>query len=275
MPKAKSRKKSSVKRKSPAPKQPIQNQPARKAVKPEAKTATVSPFFTLFCLVVFIGLLGLGTWQVKRLVWKNTLEKSVSEQTAALPLLLPKVSDYTKKDLTFRRLIAGGFFLHDQEIVLQGKYLKNKQGAYILTPLLLQDNSIILVNRGWVPKDKTDPATRPESLRNDVQLLNGIGWVFDEPWVFLPNNNPKENLWLWADEQDLMAYLAERNPGRRIYPVIFAQTHVVFGKKEGDLPIVPEKKIRIENDHLQYAITWYVLAIAIAGMYFAYRRSPR
>ncbi len=280
MPKAKRPKKSATK-KAPVKKQaitskrPAQKQPAVKAATAPTKANTVSPLFTLFCLCVFIGLLGLGTWQVKRMAVKNELAKAVAEKSNSIPLLLPTTFATKKEDLTFRPMLAGGFFLHDQEIVVEGKYLKNEQGAYVLTPLLLQDGSILMVNRGWVPKGKTDPKTRPESQSDMIQFLRGIGWVFDEPWRFLPKNQPDKNLWLWATERDVIAYLEQRNPGKLIYPVIFAQTDTVFGKNKDDLPIIPEKKIHIQNDHLQYAITWYVLALAIAGMYFIYRRGQR
>lgn len=278
MPKAKrpqksTNKKSAVKKRTSAPKRPAQKQPAVKAAPNNAPK--VSPLFTVFCLCVFIGLLGLGTWQVKRMAIKNDLVKAVAEKSNSIPLLLPTIYAAQKEDLTFRQLLAGGFFLHKQEIVVQGKYLNSEQGAYVLTPLLLQDGSVLMVNRGWVPKSKVDPKTRPESQPNRVQFLRGMGWVFDEPWRFLPKNQPSKNLWLWVTERDVMAYLQERNPGKFVYPIIFAQTDTVFGKNKDDLPIIPEKKIHIQNDHLQYAITWYVLALAVAGMYFIYRRSPR
>jgi surfeit locus 1 family protein len=132
-----------------------------------------------------------------------------------------------------------------------------------------------MINRGWVPKDKLDPKTRRESQPQNIQLIRGMGWVFDEPWRFLPKNQPDKGLWLWATKGDLLAYLKSRNAGRKIHPIIMAQTEICAGNKKTDLPIVPEKKILIRNDHLQYAITWYLLALAIAVMYFIYRRSPR
>ena len=122
----------------------------------------------LFLLACIALLLSLGTWQVERLAWKQALLQSYAEEYARDPLqnrfdryAFPEIA--TKYPAMEYGSIRGQFH-HDIEILIGPRTHEGKPGYHVLTPFSLAGgNGRVLVNRGWVPLDKADPATRLET----------------------------------------------------------------------------------------------------------------
>jgi len=220
---------------------------------------------TLFTIPALIVLVFLGSWQVHRLNWKNNIVSEVESKIAMEPILMPsKVDDI--EDLKYRKIIARGEFLHDEEIHLftGQKKFKGDSGYDILTPMKLENGGYVLVDRGWVPSDKKEADKRPETLTDGVVTVLAMLHKGEKPGRFTPDNDMEENLWFWIDMDAI-----SKQTGHDFQNLYLRQL-----KKDGDsdLPVGGDEKIKHRNDHLQYAVTWYALAIILIVIYFLYRR---
>ncbi len=227
------------------------------------------PFFTGACLVTFFILLGLGTWQVQRLQWKNAIIADL-EARLALPaeaIVLEEESEQPK----FTKVSVSGQFLHMQEILLQGKYFRRKQGYHVVTPLLVDRNRVVLVNRGWIPQEKKEQEDRADTLVTGEVGIEGMLRESAPHFWFMPANMPEKNFWFTRDIAEIAAHVQTQLPDKRVYPV-FVQAMLKEGEELSALPYPLEARILLRNDHLQYAITWYALALTVLVMYVFFAR---
>lgn len=190
---------------------------------------------TLIALPAFAVLLGLGLWQLERLEWKTAL---IAEREAALarpPAPLPP-NDAISPDWDFRPVRVRGRFLHDKA----QRFGPRLDRPEILTPLARDDGGVILVNRGAGPLDASS---------GEVELTGVLRYP-RPPGLFAPEHGPETPLWLWYDIPGL-----ERRLGLELAPAV--------------LELERPQGVGLVNNHLQYALTWFALAAALAAVYFA------
>ncbi len=229
---------------------------------------------TVITIPALIVLLGLGTWQLDRLQWKNGLIAERTARAAAAPIALPPAGTQLPPEalarLDFRHAAATGQYLHDREMYLAARTRKGAVGFQVVTPLRLADGAFVLVNRGWVPDERKDPATRPEGQVSGTMTVAGAIRVPGRQHWLQPDNEPAKNLWFWSD----LGAMAGRGgiAAGGLVPV-FLEADAT--PNPGGLPIGGQAKINLPNDHLQYAITWYALAIGLAAIYIAYHHHNR
>src|SRR5580700_326023 len=129
---------------------------------------------TLGALAGFAVLIGLGTWQVERLHWKEGLIAQRTAAVSAPPAELPRALE-AARPLAFHRIQARGLFLHDHEILLHAiERQRGAAGYLVLTPLRLDDGSVVLVERGWVPIDKRAAGTRAQGNPPGEITVDGL-----------------------------------------------------------------------------------------------------
>ncbi len=213
---------------------------------------------TLVALPTFVALLALGTWQVQRLVWKNSLIEARQAALAEEPAALPG-RDQVVERMPFRRVTVTGTFIHDQELYVYAPKT-GKTGYRVLTPLQQDVGIVLLIDRGWVPADKRDPGTRPEGqitgevtitgiVRNDIVGVQGP----------LPDNEPQNNQWYWIDT----VAMGQANSNYYRPSLVAADG----APNPGGWPLGDAEPPTLRNSHLGYAITWFSLAIAMAVIY--------
>ncbi|HXP74302.1 MAG TPA: SURF1 family protein [Stellaceae bacterium] len=225
---------------------------------------------TLWALAGFAVLIGLGTWQIERLHWKDALIAERAAAVSAPPAELPRTPD-AARPLDFRRVQVKGVFLHDHEIPVHAIERRSGAAGYlVLTPLRLEDGAVVLVERGWVPDDKREAATRAEgNPLGEVAVEGLLRWALAEkPGWFVPANDPGRGEWFWID----LPALARAAGVPEALPF-----YVEAGPapNPGGLPVGGQANTDLPNDHLQYAITWYALAAALAVIYFLVLRRER
>jgi surfeit locus 1 family protein len=221
-------------------------------------------WLTVFALLGLAVLLGLGGWQVQRLFWKQDLIDTVTAQIAEPPVTLPARVDDTAP-WQYRRVSVRGVFLHDKEIHLIAHDSHGRLGYDIITPLVRNDAAgTVLVNRGWVPTDNLDPATRSEGQLAGAVTINGLVRL---PWRqgwFVPDNDPQANVWFWGDAAGMAAAAGVDAPS------LFVDADATANP--GGLPLGGQTRVSFRNDHLQYALTWFALALCLAVVYLLYSR---
>ncbi|CAG8466137.1 10228_t:CDS:2 [Ambispora leptoticha] len=209
---------------------------------------------TLIPIITF----GLGTWQVQRLRWKMGLINEAQERISKPPMKLPKHINLDVLDeLSYRRVYATGQFRHDQEMLLGIRHHDNKPGYFVITPLERENGSTVLVKRGWISKEKADPAIRPKSQVKGIVSVEGLVKKSEKKNWAIPENSPDKNQWLWTDVETM----AERTGAQ---PVLIEQSldvpHYVTNTMIDDgIPIGKLPQVDFRNTHLEYAITWYLL----------------
>ena len=127
-------------------------------------------------ITVFIALLillGLGTWQMQRLAWKEGL---IAEREAGLALPPSPLPGQVEEPETFnfRKVTVTGRFRHDLEQLYSTRARVGVFGHHVLTPLVTTDGFTILIDRGWVPAAKVHSASRPDSQLDGEVAISGI-----------------------------------------------------------------------------------------------------
>jgi len=214
---------------------------------------------TVVALAGFVVLIGLGTWQLERRAWKAELiaarQAGFDAPAVPLPEAIPDPAA-----LEFHRVWVQGRFDHAHEMHLTCRFYRDKAGYQIVTPLILADGSAVLVNRGFVPLADKDPGSRAAGQVAGTVRVEGVVRLSAAPGAFTPANEPGPNLWFYPD----IAQMAAAAGLQRVRPVFIEAGPA---PNPGGLPIGGQTVLDLPNDHLQYAITWYSLALALAVIY--------
>jgi surfeit locus 1 family protein len=221
---------------------------------------------TLFVGLALVILLGLGTWQVERLAWKTKLIDTIAQRMSAPPRPISGADFGAVGE--YERVKVEGRFLNDREMhMLARSRAGGDIGYQVLTPFEVAGGGTVIVNRGFVPSDRRDPATRPDGQIAGATTVTGIAKFPKAPlltWV-IPDNRPDEDFWIWAD----LPRMAEAAGVGAVAPFTIEAD---AGQSPGGLPLGGQTELNLPNDHLQYAITWYALAIALIVMFVIHHR---
>lgn len=228
---------------------------------------------TVFTIPAVLVLIGLGTWQLDRLGWKTALIEEIEARQRAAPAPLSDLLAEAAGNLDsiqYRRVRLTGSFLHDAEMYLAARSMNSNPGYHVVTPFRLTGDGIVLVDRGWVPMDRKDPTTRAEGQLPGEVAIEGVVRVpqAEKSWL-QPDNQPGDNLWFRVDLPAMADHAGLGAVGGEVVPV-----YVEAGPAEnpGGFPIGGQTRVHLRNDHLQYALTWYALAVVLAVIYFVYHR---
>ena len=220
-------------------------------------------------LAVLAGLAvlcALGSWQVQRLYWKEGLLATIEARISAEPRPLGEAVAMLEDggDIEYIPVHLEGRFLHDGEQHFFATH-KGASGWYVYTPLELADGSgIVFVNRGFVPYDRKDVATRSEGQIAGEVEITGLARTApgEKPSSVVPDNDPEKNVYYWKDLAGMSARAGFNMPGKVVRMFVDADDE----PNPGGLPVGGVTMIDLPNNHLQYAITWFGLALALLGV---------
>lgn len=226
----------------------------------------------------FVTLLMLGTWQVQRLQWKQALIATIDARKDAAPLPLAEIEALYKStgDVDYMAVAATGTFHHGGERHFLSTW-KGRSGFFVYTPFELTDGRFVFVNRGFVPYDLKDQSKRPEGQVEGQVTVTGLARnpLSQKSSILLPDNDPAKNIFYWKD-RDAMARSANLRAGADIVPVFIDAD---AAPNPGGYPAGGVTLIDLPNSHLQYAVTWYGLAAALAAImgiaWWRWLSSPR
>jgi len=225
-------------------------------------------------LLAFAVLIGLGTWQLERKAWKEGLIAALNERVAAPPAALPAPAAWPRLDQAseeYRRVTFSAAFDHGDEALVYAAASAFRPdvtgpGYWVFTPARLPGGTLVIVNRGFVPEARRDPASRAEGqIAGSVAITGALRWP--EPRSFFsPADEPQKNLWFVRDPLAIAA--AKRIAA--IAPFYVEQESPV---PPGGLPQPGKIAVTLRNAHLQYAITWYGLALVLLVMFATWARA--
>lgn len=221
---------------------------------------------TAVMLPIIVFAVSLGLWQMERRAWKRDILDRIVTNQAARPISLDELVKGDPLRREYGRVTVSGTFLHDKEFFLAARSLKNKVGMHVVTPVRTDGGAIVLYDRGWIPSEQKEPAKRAEGQVEGKVDLTGIVRRTQVKRQFAPDNDPAKNFWFHVDVP-LMRQMAGGKPDP-VLDTFFLEADA--RPNPGGVPVGGQTRLDIPNDHLQYAITWFLIALAGLGVYLAY-----
>ncbi|MBY5587271.1 SURF1 family protein [Rhizobium leguminosarum] len=248
-----------------------QRHPQAPSEKSERRRHRVKRTIFAICLMLLAAALAaLGTWQVQRLTWKRDLIARVDQRVHAAPVPAPVRAEWNKVNATddeYRRVTAVGMLANDKETLVYASTALGP-GYWVMTPLTLADGTSILVNRGFVPTDRRDPASRREERASGPVAITGLMRMTEPKGSMLQSNDVAADRWY---SRDVAAITQKRGVSAAAPYFIDADATA----NPGGLPVGGLTVIDFPNNHLLYAITWYGLAAMVLALLVFVLRGER
>lgn len=233
---------------------------------PQKRRIRPAAIVVLFLTIVLTGsLLALGTWQVKRLSWKLDLIARIEARAHAAPVEAPAAAEWPAltdpAGYEYRRVKLSGTFLNDKQVQV---YTVSDLGPgyWVMTPLRREDGSSVIVNRGFVPSDKRDPSSRREGEPAGNVEIVGLMRAPETGGLFLRTNDPANGRWYSRN----IPQISQASGLSDVAP-FYVDTDAT--PNPGGFPVGGKTMLTFPNNHLSYAVTWYILAamVVAAGWY--------
>jgi surfeit locus 1 family protein len=224
------------------------------------------PVLSVVTLIALAILIALGLWQLERRAQKHALIAETSHRMIA-PAESIEGLLINDSQAAFRHATAQGTFENAQESYVfaprsddTGVHL----GYKVVTPLRLTASAVVLVDRGWVPEEKRNSATRLKGQIDGPVSLRGLLRPSVSPGLFTPDPSLVEHIW-YVHDIEAMAAAYGLKPATMLY--LEASTPVPGGPNPtADVPELPD-------NHLQYALTWFSLGLVLVIIYFVFHHS--
>ena len=213
-----------------------------------------------FACAGLVVLLGLGTWQLERRAWKEALIAKLDHRLNETPIALPPPFEWrgmTQANSEFTRVRLHVEFpkTSDALVYAGGSALRDDvkgAGYFVFAPARLPNGQQVVVNRGFTGGRSYSAPSGPQDI------VGSIRWPEAPSW-FVSAHDAAGEIWTVRD------------------PVAMAQLKgwgaVATFYIEQEAPVPPDGlphpaplNVRLRNDHLQYAITWYGLAAVLVVM---------
>lgn len=201
----------------------------------------------LFGVIGAIILIGLGLWQLQRLAWKEGILSQIEARLGDVPEALPAAPDPV--DDRYRPVFVSGHFVGAPLFVLTSRP-ESGPGYRVIAGFETTDGRRIMVDRGFLPEDRRDA---PRS--DGAMTVNGTLHWPDETDSYTPPPDSARGIWFARDVPAMAAVLQAE------------QVLLVARSDTGDgIKAIAVDTTGIPNNHLNYAITWFCLAVVWLGM---------
>jgi cytochrome oxidase assembly protein ShyY1 len=236
--------------------------------------------FGVFTLAMVALFAGLGVWQLQRRVEKHALIAALTERLATAPAALPAPAQWSALDPAreeFRRVSFTAVYesVTDAMVYSSGSAVREDisgPGTWAFLPARLPSGETVVVNAGFVQntmqdRGRQDRAVEPLVTGQPVELTGYLR--FPEPaGVLTPVENTTKRLWFTRD-QLAMAHALGWGEVAPFYIDLETPVPVSGIPKPGAL------EVHLKDDHMQYAITWFALAGAVAIAFAVWLRGQR
>jgi len=218
--------------------------------------------FLALCVFFFLVFSALGIWQLQRLQWKEALIARVEARLNLPTIPAPQPDEWaqiTAETHEYRSVTAHGNLLQDKEILVSA-LTDYGSGYWLITPLRQSDNSIIFINRGFVPMNWQESRHHTDSQIENEITITGLIRMSEGSGFFPRRNDPLRNRWY---SRQLEAFAQSHNLENVAPYFIDADSRL---NREGS-PIGGLTVVNFRNTHLSYAITWFVMALGVLAAF--------
>ena len=207
----------------------------------------------IFGLAGFALLAGLGIWQVQRAGWKGAVLARIDSRITADPVPLPIRPD-PQADRYLAVTVSGEMLAGEVPVLVSRRQFG--AGYRIIAPMRLDDGRMVLIDRGFVPAVDHH---RARAL-GPMIVTGNLHWP-DEVDGFTPEPDRKADIWFARDVPALAGELGTE-------PVLV----IARSRTDDNIAPLPVDSAGIPNDHLNYAVTWFGLALVWAAMTVLFMR---
>lgn len=217
----------------------------------------------LWFIPMFAVLIALGTWQIQRLHWKEALIARMHTHLSSKPVTLDQILRLPAQQAEYRRVTLEGRFIHAKEAYVFSTGPRGTAVYHVLTPLVMEDGRALIVDRGIVPEDLRDPRLRLAGQLKGIRHLTGVWRTPDPPNLFTPRPSLAKRIWYARDVKDMA-----RVDGLTLAAPVIVEADAT--PNPGSWPKGGQTVVDLPNNHLQYAITWYLMALGLLAVYLVY-----
>jgi cytochrome oxidase assembly protein ShyY1 len=224
--------------------------------------------FGIFTLVMVALFVGLGVWQLQRRVEKHALIAALDARLAAAPVPLPPASEWSKftpKHDEFRRVSFTATYERrlDAMVYSAGSAIRpdiSGPGTWAFIPARLPSGETVAINTGFVPNTMQDRDVQDRAV---ARLITGkpiemTGYIrFPETaGILTPNVEHAKRLWFARDH----LAMAQAFGWDKVAPFYI---DLESPAPPSGIPRPGPLQVQLRDEHMQYAITWFTLAVAV------------
>jgi surfeit locus 1 family protein len=226
----------------------------------------------VLAFAAFTILAGFGMWQVERKAWKEALIENLDRRVNADPVALPPVDRWPGLSVAadeFRRVMFEATIdpAHEVLVYTVGSAVRpdvSGPGYWVFAPARLAGGGTVVLNRGYVADGQRQAARQVPADR--VTLAGALRWP-EERGLFVPKDDPGRSLWFVRDH----ITMARAKGWGEVAP-FYVELETPSGEGPG-MPRSGRMKASLRNDHLQYALTWFGLAVVLVFVFGFWVRS--
>ena len=213
-------------------------------------------FFHLFLVSIISLLVVLGFWQLQRLEWKNEILSKIEDNYNNTAVDFPFLDDTSQFE--YMRSTIKGKYLPDRLMFFYKSNLAGDPGFNIVIPFKTFEGNTVYIDNGWIPYGDKEGLDLTFINKSDILNLSGVLIFKKDRKYFTPENDYNKNIWylLNTDEMDLFHNLSSSDYVLKL-----------VDQKYFDELLIEFKPTNINNNHLQYAITWFLMALFISIFY--------
>ena len=201
----------------------------------------------------------LGCWQLYRLDWKNNLIENINSS-----IQNPKIYDFKfdkYSELTSVKL-NNNFEISNKPIFLESKTFQSKVGFHAITPLYFNKMFYSVLNLGWLPEKNIKQVDELVNLFNAKDSVDVyIRHLRSNKSFFIPENNLVDDIWFSVNKKDIESYFQNQ-----------INTNYYFVLLDSDIKPEINPLVYLQNNHLNYSITWFLLSISSIVMLLIIRK---
>ena len=206
----------------------------------------------------------LGAWQLRRAAQKIALQDALESRAKLSALTAPELARRSEQvePQHYRPVQLRGRWLQQRSVFLENRQMNGRVGFYLVTPLQLEGRpEVVLVQRGWVPRDLRDRTLLP-AIDTPTGTVDVDGHIAPSParlYEFAPSTAGliRQNL-------DLGEFA--RETGLALAPVSVLQAESASNAGDGLLRQWPRPAVDVQK-HYGYAFQWFALGALMAGLY--------
>ncbi|MBQ0865055.1 SURF1 family protein [Streptomyces sp. A73] len=221
---------------------------------------------TLLALVLIPTMIKLGFWQLHRHESRVARNEEVAASLAAPTVPVTELTGKGRKpasDDKFRTVTARGTYDTAHEVVVRHRTGPDRDtiGYFVVTPLVLEDGSAILVNRGWIRADR-DLTAYPEVPAPPKGRVGVVGRIMPDETTEASGIKDTKGL----PDRQVMLINSHKLADEVDHPLLsgYIQLTKTSPKPAGKQPeVLPEPDHSGIGPHMAYAVQWWLFAAAV------------
>jgi len=208
-------------------------------------------------------MISLGNWQLERADYKSNLQSIIESRQHILPIPLEELSTKAENDWLYHPTLVSGEYDTDHQIYFDNQVLNMVAGYSVFTPLKLNQDTGILINRGWLAVGKSRNELPVINL-DKIAAMNISGLLSLPPSKGVVLSNSANSYVHWPVVlQYIDTIEIENKLGYKLLPMVL----IVNDSQKTSLEIMPVKINMRSEKHTAYAFQWYALSLTLLIIY--------